>query len=699
MPNELLVKYRTAARATTASSPIPEAHVKKILNGGIHHLRLPRAMTVQRAIERLKDDPDVEYAEPNYYRFLTDTIPSDAYFSQLWGLYNTGQLVNGTPGTAGADIKAVKAWDLTTGSTTVIVALIDTGVDYNHPDLASNIWTNPGEIPGNGIDDDSNGYIDDVRGWDFMDNDNDPMDSEGHGSHVAGIISAQGNNGIGITGVCWQVKIMPLRAANSLGYFTTATIVSAINYAVRNGAKIINASFGGPSYSLSEYNAINAARLAGVLFVAAAGNDTSNNDTSPTYPANYALANVISVASTNQNDGLSWFSNHGSSTVHVGAPGENIYSARPARQTVYSDNFDSGSMAGWTTGGTNDTWGLSTSHHYSGGYSLAVSPAANYQNGTDSWARTVLDLSGKSGATLSFRLQGRSETNSDFLYVEASTDLVTWTNQEVLLNYPPNYPIFDSGISGNYSNWYAAEVDLGAYDGKNPIYLRFHFTSNGSTTYQGFFLDDIVVSTASATYAGTEYIFMSGTSMAAPHVAGLAALLWSYDGSLTMAQVKTRILQGVDPKPSLSGKVSSGGRINAYNALMNQGVPSSTPVSSTPSGGGGGGGGCFIATAAYGSPMQPCVVILQKFRDVYLLGNRPGRAFVALYYRYSPSAARLIAERPVLRRTVALCLLPFVAMGYSFLILGPIPTVTLFALLLPCFVFIIRLLIPRRIQK
>jgi len=219
VPGELLVKYRPSIRAAATEFYRTQwgiSTLRTFRTIGVQHLKLPKELTVEEALEIYKNDPDVEYAEPNYYRYITAT-PNDTNFGRLWGLHNTGQNVNGTSGTADADIDAPEAWDITTGSSDVVVAVIDSGADYNHPDLSANIWTNPDEIAGNGIDDDGNGYIDDIRGWDFVDDDNDPVDSNNHGTHVAGTIAAVGNNSTGVTGVCWSAKVMILRAGNALG--------------------------------------------------------------------------------------------------------------------------------------------------------------------------------------------------------------------------------------------------------------------------------------------------------------------------------------------------------------------------------------------------------------------------------------------------------------------------------------------------
>lgn len=282
---------------------------------------------LQNVINEIEKDPRVEYAEPNYI-VRADNIPNDPSFSNLWAMNNTGQ----TGGTADADIDATEAWDMQTGNGSTsgqVVGVIDSGIDYNHPDLSQNIWTNPGEIPGNGVDDDGNGYVDDIRGWDFYNNDNNPMDDNGHGTHVSGTIGALGNNGVGVAGVNWSVKMAALKFLNSSGSGSTAGAISALNYANAMGFKITSNSWGGGGYSQALYDAISAANTAGNLFVAAAGNDGKNTDGSPSYPASYDLPNIISVAATDHKDNLASFSNYGANSVDIGAPGVNIYSTLP----------------------------------------------------------------------------------------------------------------------------------------------------------------------------------------------------------------------------------------------------------------------------------------------------------------------------------------------------------------------------------
>ena len=259
-------------------------------------------------------------------------------FTNLWGLQNTGQSVNGFTGTAGDDIRFVAAWGLARPTTNqVVVAVIDTGVDYTHPDLAGNMWTNSGEIPGNGVDDDGNGYVDDYYGYDFADNLPNPTDSGFHGTHVAGTIAAVGNNQLGVIGVDYQAKIMALRASSDGEMLPDSAIIEAIQYATmmkERGVNIvaINESFGGGGSNSTERAAMQAAGNAGIIFCVAAGNSTNNNDTTPVYPASYRLTNMIVVAATDQNDALAGFSNYGTNTVDLGAPGVNILSALPVSQ-------------------------------------------------------------------------------------------------------------------------------------------------------------------------------------------------------------------------------------------------------------------------------------------------------------------------------------------------------------------------------
>jgi subtilisin family serine protease len=323
---EILVKFRPEARAVSRRAlHLDVAGVtRRGFASGAELWRLEGGLAVPEALRRLAGAPDIEYAEPNYLLHATRT-PDDPLLPQQYSLENTGQ----EDGTAGADIDAARAWDLSTGGASVIVAVIDSGIDLDHPDLQPNLWTNPDEIPGNLVDDDGNGLVDDVHGWDFVNEDDDPRDDVGHGTHVAGIVAAAGNNGLGITGVAWRARLMPLKFLDAGGFGTVADAVQAIDYAVSKGARILNASWGGGDDSSALLEAIRDAGAHEALFVAAAGNDGADSDRAPFFPAGYAAPNIIAVAASDRQDRLAPFSNFGGTTVDLAAPGVQILSTLP----------------------------------------------------------------------------------------------------------------------------------------------------------------------------------------------------------------------------------------------------------------------------------------------------------------------------------------------------------------------------------
>jgi subtilisin family serine protease len=279
------------------------------------------------AAAALEAEPQVQYVEEDRVYPLAAT-PNDPEFGQMWGLHADPD---------DDDIDAPEAWDLTTGSS-VIVAVIDTGIAYAHPDLSQNVWTNTAETV-NGLDDDGNGLVDDIRGWDFLDDDNDPDDVDEHGTHVAGTIGARGNNGVGVVGINWQVKMIALRAGDQIGLPLSA-IVDSIDYACSKGARVVNGSFGGPGFSQAMLAAINS--CPGTLFVFAAGNGGSdqigdNNDSVPTYPCSYPSPNIVCVAATTRGDFLASFSNYGATSVDLAAPGVAILSTKPGGSYQFGD--------------------------------------------------------------------------------------------------------------------------------------------------------------------------------------------------------------------------------------------------------------------------------------------------------------------------------------------------------------------------
>jgi len=387
---EILVKFRGAAPTQINESDRVRKGIrslKRLDEKGVHRVQLEPDISVAEAQAILSQDPEVEYAEPNYYRHLA-LDPNDLSYPSQWNL---------------PIINAPTAWNAATDCAATPVAVIDSGVDYEHTDLAANIWSNLADVAGDGVDNDGNGYIDDTMGWDFVADDNDPMDENGHSTHVAGTIAAVGDNGQGVAGLCWDGQIMALRTFDAEGNGTVADVIEAMQYARTKGARVVNASYAGADFSQAEYDEISLLNDSGILMVVAAGNEGADNDRLPSYPAGYDLPNIIAVAATDRNDRLASFSNFGAATVHVAAPGDSIFS----------------------------------------------------------------------------------------------------------------------------------------------------------------------------TYVNNDYAFGSGTSMAGPHVSGLAALVWNTNPGLAASQVRARILDGVDRLADLSGKIFTAGRINAYNSLLNIPAPPS----------------------------------------------------------------------------------------------------------------------------
>lgn len=338
VPGEYVVKLKNTKSIMRAG--LLEAalgvRIKETINAreSLILVQRPVVESAESAIQTLASNSMVGYVEPNYIYTVVGgatNLPNDPKLDQLWGMINTGQSVSGDMGTLtgvpGVDIDAKRAWQIETGSQDIRVAVIDTGVNYSNPDLAANIYTNEAELNGQtGVDDDSNGCVDDIYGCDFARNDGDPMDVYGHGTHVSGTIGAIGNNGEGVVGVAWNVTIIPVRFLDDNGGGTLANAVKSIDYATAMGADIMSNSWGGGGFSQALMDSIVRAKDAGILFVAAAGNDGADNDIRATYPANYDVDNVIAVAAIGSNGRLASFSNYGKTKVHIAAPGVNVLS-------------------------------------------------------------------------------------------------------------------------------------------------------------------------------------------------------------------------------------------------------------------------------------------------------------------------------------------------------------------------------------
>lgn len=334
--NEVLVKMKSGvslSAMTNANNKLGANLVETLGDTAWVRIKLPDNLTVENALAEYKNFEEVEAVQPNFYYHLLAT-PNDPQFTStgMWGLTR---------------ISAPSAWDFTTGSSAVVVADIDTGLRYTHDDLAANAWTNPGEIQNNGVDDDGNGFVDDFYGWDFFYNDSNPIDDAGgHGTHTAGTIGAVGNNLVGVTGVNWNVKIMPIKIYSPVGTdSTSAMLVNAYNYVrmMKNrgvNIRVTNNSYGGCGeacgYDQATKDALDAMGNAGILNVFAAGNDNRNIETTPSFPASYTSPTVLSVASSTSTDVRSSFSNYGVVSVDLAAPGSSVLSTYANSNTSYA---------------------------------------------------------------------------------------------------------------------------------------------------------------------------------------------------------------------------------------------------------------------------------------------------------------------------------------------------------------------------
>jgi subtilisin family serine protease len=657
VPGEVIVKFKAGVSAADRRDVASDRNAR-----GERSLPVPRAALFDLpagaatgpAIAALERDPRVAWAEPNAYR-VAAAQPNDPFFAQQWSLRNSGQTVQGVAGAAGADIDAPEAWDLTTGSPDVKVAVVDSGINFDQPDVAANVWHNPGESgsgrESNGVDDDGNGFVDDWRGWDFVQQDNDPSDNFGHGTHVAGILAARGNDGLGVAGLAWHASLIPVRVLGNANLGTCTQIASGLAYAVRAGARIVNVSLGdGPPCQL-ERDVIDGAP--NVLFVFSAGNRGVDLDASPSYPCSYPSPNIVCVAATDSADRLASFSNYGARPVDLAAPGVSVLNAYVKwgpTDEVFGDDFETPLTGRWITGGTPDTWTRTPFvETHSGGFSLSNSQLGSYQNNTDNWAQLVqgLNLSGRRDCAATIWMKkslGPLDPSQplgglDALIADPSPDGVHWGSNLTA----------QAGTNAAFEKWL---IDLAPLDERATGSLRFHLHSDGSGTYGGVALDDLrvfcVPPLTRYTGAADEFAYDFGTSMAAPHVSGVAVLLLSLDPGLTAAQLKARLLATVDPLPSLAGKTVSGGRLNAARALGALGAA--------------GRGGSSPSRAAVASPSRAAMasVLAAQARAIAKALRKIGsrgllrRGGLFGVRPFAPAAGRLTLElRSAAHRTVA----------------------------------------------
>ena len=549
VPGEVLVKFKPKATAQIRLATVASQGHSVLVNlnqPGWVHLKVGAGQTVNQALSAYQNDPNVEYVQPNYiYRFTA--APNDTQYGQLWAFKNTGQVIsNGTyppnSGTPGDDINIEKAWDHITDCSSVVVAVVDSGVNYNQEDLAGNMWNGGSTYPN--------------HGYNYVNNNNDPMDLTGHGTHVAGIIGAAGNNAKGTTGVCWKASIMAVRVGDISG-LTTANIIQGINFAVTHGAKVINMSFGSSVFDQAFSDAITTAQIADVVLVVSAGNEDANNDnvTTPTYPCNFPQPNLLCVAALDQNFQLAGFSNYGSTSVDIGAPGTNILSAWAGTEGLITDSLTSGWTVSTTTSGgwankTLSVNGIPTPFLVDpGSY-----PTGQYNNNTDDRVFKSFNLAGVNVALIqasiainvmsgdTFRIGYSSGGGDPFAggIIDGVTGVAT-------------YPILIP-VTGDISDCIGANCSIG-----------FQLQSNSSLTDLGVAITGFSINTL--TLNTTSYNTISGTSMASPEVAGLATMLRAHNPQYTYADVINAIKQGGRAVAALAGKTTTGKAIDVMSSL------------------------------------------------------------------------------------------------------------------------------------
>ena len=570
-PDEIIVKFKPYVTLSERSQTAQSFGAKSIQTlsnmSGWSVAKLPAGQTVTQALSVYANDPNIEYAQPNYIYHAT-AVPNDPEYGQLWAAKNNGQFINtgtypsGLPvaGTVGDDMNLEAAWNVQTDCSSAIVAVVDSGVNYNSTDLAANMWNGGVSAP--------------LHGWNFVGTgSSDPMDYAGHGTHVAGIIGAVGNNSTGTTGVCWKASIMAVRVLDATGSGLTSNIIQGIDFAINNGAKIINMSLGGSAADPAMSASITRAQIANVLIVVAAGNEQTNNDTTANYPCNFTQSNLLCVAALDQNYALATFSNWGASSVDVGAPGTNIRSTWAGSNITITDSL-SAATGGWnfsssTVGGG---WGYFAP---TGGSKYIATPNTNwttrlYNAGTDDRVYKTFNLSGMAGAnvvTLSvaaaINVKSGDFFNSNFNTTggdpfQSGTPIFSATNMKT------NLSTLNAGF--DITNCMSATCTIGA-----------QLTSTVAST-RDIGVAIPLFSIKSLTLNNTSYNTISGTSMATPEAAGVAALVWAHNPQFTYADVANAIKQGGRSVTALNGLTVTGKALDAMGALSYIAPPTGVTV-------------------------------------------------------------------------------------------------------------------------
>ena len=581
---EVIVRYKSGVDESQINH-LNQTH--SINHKKLHHSKrknpihiLKSKQTTEQIIESLKNNSLIESLSPNYIREAS-MLPNDPRFDEQWGLHNTSQ----TGGVYDADIDAVEAWDISTGSSDIVIAVFDTGIDYTHSDLRDNLWVNSGEIPNDGIDNDGNGYIDDYHGYDFAadesgNNSSEIMDLYGHGTHVSGILGATGDDGFGITGVNWNVSIMMLKVFRPSRQAYQSDIIEAIDYVKEMKARgvnivVVNASYAGRSGNQLNIMNTEIASLAdiGIVFCAAAGNNGTDNDNPDltNYPASYSASNIIAVAASDHNDRLISTSNYGATTVDIAAPGGEIWSTfkysfsdsyEPQEWNPYFVNLEENTPE-WhtshssTSQGDNE-WYTITSGYHSATHAISdgLDDGSEYENNQFKTIQPKhsIDLRSMADDNLAFGFWAiiDLETDWDFLHVYFSANAgQSWEKMGSFTGKDTPMKAYSIKIPTAYQTQY--------------FYYAFTLDTDSSVTAGGVSIDDIGIGVGSR--ESDQYMNWSATSMATPFVSGAIGLLASIYPNDSASTKKSRILNSVDLKSTLTGKVLTNGRLNISSAI------------------------------------------------------------------------------------------------------------------------------------
>ena len=550
IPGEVLVRFTTDSTPGARADALDAAGADGVeAITGIPRARrvaLEPGQSINEALDALRARDDIAWAQPNLLGHIS-AIPDDPDFGQLWAFRNTGQIVDGLAGTAGADIGATEAWDKVTGGNTK-VAVIDTGVDPTNPDIAPNLdqglsrnFAAPIVAPG-----DAAAAV----------NSGDWADQNGHGTHVAGTIAAAGDNGIGVAGVNWTADLIAVRACDFDGYCDSKSVAEAMAYAGQAGARVANVSLGfsGDSIDLPVIKTAISDHPR-TLSVAAAGNEQANNDNTATWPCNIDLPNVVCVAATDQNDQLADYSNYGATTVDLGAPGDSILSTVPNIVEQLDPDLPN-NLTGWTQA-QSGFWTIQTTP----GGNKAITYAGLGASATIT--SPAMDFTGGESCSALYYFKGSLHNNETFDAQVSTDNGATWRN-------PGPYSAITSEDGLDPTEFTELSLWMGDADGESQVKVRFVVDSNPGDPTPAVQVTQPTFTCIEAQPGAGTYDYYSGTSMATPETTGAATLVFSGNPSYTVADVRQALLSTVDPLSALSGKTITGGRLDLDGAVNYQ---------------------------------------------------------------------------------------------------------------------------------